>query len=407
VGAGADARRHAEEHALPRGEALQALQLVEGVGDHVPHACLHGLADLLLGLVVAVEVDARRVDAAAQGEEQLAARGHVDGEPLLGEEAEERGAGEGLARVDHLEVVRAGPEGLLVGPRAGADVVLGVDVGRRAELLGELEHVAPAHLEAARGPDPGPEGIDVAQGPHCHDRRRMIAQGSAPTPSPRTGRERGLAWSLFLPEGEPRAGVMVLHGWGSCKENHFDFARRAHAAGVATLLYDARGHGATGGRLGPEAVDDAVAMAALLGSHAPRVGLRGSSMGGFVALHAAARAPGPAAVVAVCPAPGVLLLDGLREGRLDGVPVDRPALDAWLTGADLEPAVRALAGRTALLLQHAEGDESVPVASTRALFEAAGEPKALRVVPGGDHRSAQHDPVLQDESIAFIRGTAP
>ena len=143
-------------------------------------------------------------------------------------------------------------------------------------------------------------------------------------------------------------------------------------------------------------------MAALLRDHAPAVALRGSSMGGFCALHAAARDPELAAVVAVCPAPAALLLEGLRDGRLAGVPVDRPGLEAWLAGADLERAVRALAGRTALLLQHAEGDESVPVAATRALFEAAGEPRALRVVSGGDHGSAQHDPALQEESIAFV-----
>jgi fermentation-respiration switch protein FrsA (DUF1100 family) len=230
-----------------------------------------------------------------------------------------------------------------------------------------------------------------------------MAHDSGSAPAPRLGRERGLALALFLPRGEPWGGVVVLHGWGSRKENHYPFAERARAAGLVALAYDARGHGDSGGVLGPGAIDDAVAMAGVLRHHAPSVGYRGSSMGAFCGLHAAAADAAARAAVAVCPAPAALLLAGLRSGWLDGVPVDRPGLEAWLPGADLRRAVAALAGRAALLLQHAEGDGAVPVAGTRDLFAAAGDPKELRVVPGGDHGFAQHDPVLQDESIAFLR----
>ena len=219
---------------------------------------------------------------------------------------------------------------------------------------------------------------------------------------PREGRERGLAYSLYLPDHEPRAGVVVLHGWGSRRQNHADFALRARGAGLAALVYDARGHGESPGPLGPWAIEDAVAMGDLLRALAPAVAYRGSSMGGFSALHAGALDAEAAAVVAVCPAPAEQLLDGLFSGRLDGVEVDRPALERWLPGAGLEGAVDVLAGRTALLLQHAEADDVVPVAGTRALYERAGEPRALTVVSGGDHRSAQHDPGLQDESVAWV-----
>ena len=42
----------------------------------------------------------------------------------------------------------------------------------------------------------------------------------------------GLAYSLWLPRARPpRGGVVILHGAGSCKENHHDFARAALAAG--------------------------------------------------------------------------------------------------------------------------------------------------------------------------------
>src|SRR3954454_10784558 len=126
-----------------------------------------------------------------------------------------------------------------------------------------------------------------------------------PTPTaPELGRHDGLAYALFLPDEQPDVGVVILHGAGSAKESHFDFARGCRSDGMAALAYDARGHGRSEGEFGPSAFDDALAMADLLRSFAPKIALRGSSMGGFQAIHAAARAGGDiAAVVAICPAP--------------------------------------------------------------------------------------------------------
>src|SRR5829696_4563770 len=125
-----------------------------------------------------------------------------------------------------------------------------------------------------------------------------------PTPSrPELGSHDGLAYALFLPEEEPDVGVVILHGAGSAKESHFDFARGCRADGLVALAYDARGHGRSEGEFGPRAFDDALAMAEVVRSHAPRVALRGSSMGGFQAIHAASRSDSISAVVAICPAP--------------------------------------------------------------------------------------------------------
>ena len=110
-------------------------------------------------------------------------------------------------------------------------------------------------------------------------------------------------------------GVVVLHGAGSAKESHFDFARGCRDEGMAALAFDSRGHGRSEGDFGPGAVDDVLAMADLLRAHVPRVALRGSSMGGFLALHAAARDPSICAVVAICPAPEDLLLTGAPARR--------------------------------------------------------------------------------------------
>ena len=65
-------------------------------------------------------------------------------------------------------------------------------------------------------------------------------------------------------------------------------------------------------------------------------------------------------------------------------------------------AAASLAPDTALLLLHARGDEQVPYTVSEDLYEAAGEPKRALIVPGGHHRSLQHDMEIQAESLRFI-----
>jgi len=226
-----------------------------------------------------------------------------------------------------------------------------------------------------------------------------------PTP-PELGVDDGLAFALFLPEHEPDAGVVILHGAGSAKESHFDFARGCREDGIAALAYDARGHGASRGSFGPDAIDDALAMVDLLRAHAPRVALRGSSMGAFQAIHAGARDPSVCAVVAICPAPEDGLLRFLRSGQRLEFECDAEACAPWLETLDLYEAAAELGPDTALLLMHARGDEQVPYMVSERLHEVAREPKRLLLLPGGHHRSVQHDPELQAVSRKFIRDAA-
>src|SRR5215211_555050 len=152
-----------------------------------------------------------------------------------------------------------------------------------------------------------------------------------PTPAPpELGEHDGLAYALFAPDDEPRAGVVILHGASSAKESHFDFARGCRADGIAALAYDARGHGRSKGPFGPGALDDVSAMVELLRGRVDRVALRGSSMGAFQAIHAAARDPSLCAVVAICPAPEESLLRGLRSGEHFDFECDVPATEVWL-----------------------------------------------------------------------------
>jgi uncharacterized protein len=221
----------------------------------------------------------------------------------------------------------------------------------------------------------------------------------------RRGSEDGIAYLLWFPECDPPwPGIVVIHGAGSRKENHSDFARLASGFGWAVLAYDQRGHGESSGEMSPGAISDAVAMARLLagcdGVDTGRVCVRGSSMGGFVSIHAAAISDAIRGAIAICPAGERMLLRGLRRQTLQ-MRADRDALEPWLQEHDLREAV-ALMGEKPLVLLHAGGDGEVPAAWSQELYERATEPRKLVIVPGGHHRSVQHDPELQAVALRWL-----
>jgi hypothetical protein len=230
------------------------------------------------------------------------------------------------------------------------------------------------------------------------------------------GKLDGIAYALWLPyEKGPAPAVIILHGAGSQKENHVDYARAAVAHGFAALTFDNRGHGETEGELGPGVIADMQKLARLLADRPEvderRIAVRGSSMGGLLAIHLAATSDTVAAVVAICPAAEWMLIEDVRrvaDGRppregsyLAAMAIDAAALVAWLGEHEVADAVERL-GSKPLLLIHARGDETVPVAHSEELYERATEPKRLLVLEGGDHRSAQHDAEVQGESLRWL-----
>lgn len=228
-----------------------------------------------------------------------------------------------------------------------------------------------------------------------------------------TGEHRGRPYLIWLPETQPPWPAMVIiHGGGSQKENHADFGRLCAAAGWAALAYDQRGHGRSEDEMSPQAVGDVERMALLLsaqrGVDPSRVCVRGSSMGGFVAIHGAAVSRRIAGAIAICPAGEEHLARGLRDGSIECRASERARRDlaAWLAEHDLREAVALLAGRP-LLLIHARGDERIPYEFSVELDARAGEPRKLIVLPGGHHRSVQHDAELQSLSLRWLARNLP
>jgi uncharacterized protein len=235
--------------------------------------------------------------------------------------------------------------------------------------------------------------------------RRWIPAPRAPTES---GEAEGRPYLLWTPDTPPPwPGMVIVHGAGSAKENHADFGRACAGAGWAALAYDQRGHGHGDDEMSAEALADVARMARFLaatdGVDPERVCARGSSMGGFVAIHGAATSPAIAGVIAICPAGEEHLARALRDGSAEFRASERARADllAWLGEHDLRDAVE-LMGSKPLILIHAAGDERIPSDFSQELHERAAEPRKLIVLPGGHHRSAQHDAELQGIALRWL-----
>jgi fermentation-respiration switch protein FrsA (DUF1100 family) len=201
--------------------------------------------------------------------------------------------------------------------------------------------------------------------------------------------------------------MVIVHGAGSRKENHGDFGRACAASGWAAVAFDQRGHGASAEGMSPAAPGDVARMARFLagldGVDGERVCVRGSSMGGFMSIQAAATSEAIAGAIVICPADADHLLRGLRAGTLE-MRIDaeaKEALAAWLAEHDLREAVE-LMGSKPLLLIHARGDDQVPAEGSEELYARSADPRKLILLPGGHHRSAQHDAELHGVALRWM-----
>ncbi len=211
----------------------------------------------------------------------------------------------------------------------------------------------------------------------------------------------GLAASLHLPAGEPRAGAVVCHGMLSSRASpkHLALCEALAGRGLAALRFDFSGRGESEGRLEDLSyllqVEEARAAVALLRERAPRVGLVGSSMGGAVALLAAAGDPTVAFVagLATVGLPGSLAerIGGegaerrwVEQGSLVVEGGARLGLELLLSARRVDVVAAAAALRAPLLLVHGSRDQVVPVEQARQLH-AAARGSRLEVLEGADH----------------------
>lgn len=224
-----------------------------------------------------------------------------------------------------------------------------------------------------------------------------------------------LAGQLYIPArgARPAPGVVICHGLSSRKESHADFARLLQSRGFAVLAFDLRGHGESEGELDAKPVDDVLAAVRFLAGQPQvdpsRVALRGSSLGGQLAIHAAAESETVRAVVAICPAHEGLMLGREKDPEFEAaarelalrIRLNRPGFSRYLRGHSVLESTRRLSPRS-LLIVHCRGDEVVPFQLSELLHASAGATSELWALEGGNHTSAQHDPEVQDRVAEWL-----
>jgi alpha-beta hydrolase superfamily lysophospholipase/tryptophan-rich sensory protein len=256
---------------------------------------------------------------------------------------------------------------------------------------------------------------------------------------------------------EPRAVVLLLHGFGEHTGRHAQTVRAFARHSIAVYAYDQRGHGRSPGpraRVSSFAhlVDDSLAMRGRVRAAHPGLPLflLGASMGGLVAIHSALRDPrGLAGVVLVSPAlaiggatpPVVRALGSIVAQVVPALPVasvdadalsrDRAVVAAFVadplvhhgtisarTGAELLAAAAAAIAAAprwrlpAYIIVGADDRIAAPVGARRFAQAAISADLTLRSVAGGYHEpfGEPGGAALVDEAATWVlerAGRAP
>jgi dienelactone hydrolase len=229
-----------------------------------------------------------------------------------------------------------------------------------------------------------------------------ISQATQPTTPPKpheieiTFQNGGitLAGTLLLPDSSgPVPAIVLTHGSGpTTREEGRPFAERFVRLGMAALIFDKRGCGASKGMWYDASLDDladdAIAAAAFLTSRADvdskKIGIWGVSQAGWVNLRAITRAPGVFAFAVFVTGGAVKPLDGERYDygaaldRINATPEERREAMALVTGYfeylrtgegrdELKSAIKAAA--TKRWGTAADFSQVLPTVATRSKWE--------------------------------------
>ncbi|MPZ88888.1 MAG: alpha/beta fold hydrolase [Nitriliruptorales bacterium] len=224
--------------------------------------------------------------------------------------------------------------------------------------------------------------------------------------------EDGLALGAwFVPAGPPKTSppgrampaVLVANGNAGDRSLRAPLAQALVREGLSVLLFDYRGYGANPGSPSEKGLlADARAATDLLAERddvdAERIVYYAESLGTGVVTALAAERP-PAALVLRSPFPSLA-----EVGRLH-----YPFLPVGALLRDRYPVAEQVGRiRRPLLVIAGEQDRLVPPELSRRLYEAAGEPKEMVVIPGAGHndRALLDGELMIAAIIDFLRTTA-
>lgn len=187
------------------------------------------------------------------------------------------------------------------------------------------------------------------------------------------------AWFRAPESGRPV--IIVFNGNAGNRGVRAELGRRLAASGFGVLLTDYRGYGGNPGRPTEEGLArDARAAAAFAAERVPPEGLVyfGESLGAAVAVELATKRP-PAALILRSPFTSLV---AVGQHHFPWVPVGLLLKDRYPSDERMGSI------RVPTLVIAGDADATVPFAQSRAIYEAAAEPKRLVVIEGADHNDA-------------------
>ena len=218
-----------------------------------------------------------------------------------------------------------------------------------------------------------------------------------------------LSGELHMPTGHSQhPALCICHGIPAAPPDPTDrgyplLAEQFCQAGFLTFIFNFRGTGKSQGNLDllgwTRDLDVALSfLYNLKETDRTRLCLLGFSGGAAVSVYTAAHDRRPSSVVAcACPAEFRSLTEGesplsrIQRFRDIGAIRDRdfpPSREEWQKGFDVVAPVGCIdkVSPRPILLVHGEDDEVVPLSHARQLYDRAGDPKELRIVPAAGHR---------------------
>lgn len=213
-------------------------------------------------------------------------------------------------------------------------------------------------------------------------------------------------WFIPAPDGTPKPWpcVLLLYGYGGYKEQMHEYAKMVHEGGFATLMFDMRGSGMRRGEpvtLGYKERWDLMDAVAYVRTRPDvdrdRIGAFGVSMGGAVALMAAAEEPAIKAIVtdsayadiADMIKPGIVAFLGKHALPFANLIVRYAETMMGVRADEIRPEkAAAQLGQRPLLVIHGLDDILTHPESAYKLYQAATGPKELWLLPECGHGCA-------------------